>query len=296
MRSAKPKAFAIETFYPQRSQKLLLLGHFMLSKAKSICFYIRNQLNKKINNQYLISISTKQVFMIKINKVLYNTRIAEFYNLIEKINRVCKASGLGESDPLFLKVIKEIEAQLPKWLLAIKKEVASSDLDEHDTIRDDVFRSIVYITKGYTHHPDKVVKAAALLVDDVIERYGLKINNATYAEESTLLDSFMKDIATEAIGAQLELLPGLPDLVKDLKRAQSDFKKADEQYFNARSESKDIANATACKKEMLKLINGKLIVYLRAMVAVGNENYNDCASKVADLIIASNTTAKSRTE
>jgi len=230
--------------------------------------------------------------MIKIEKVQFNTRNAEAGALCSKMSEAIDQSGL--SDPFLMDLNKQIKTANQNLVSGINKDKAESDLEEQDERRDATYRSILYLTKGYVHHPDKQVSQAANAVEEVIDKYGFELTNATYAAQSTLLDSFVEDMNRPEVLSSVEKLKGFKSLSEQLSTDISNFKLAERELLNARKQEQKSSNATAAKKEVLQLVNTKLVVYLRAMVQVNAPVYQDLVAELMLLISTSNRLVKSR--
>ncbi|WP_167619702.1 DUF6261 family protein [Maribellus sediminis] len=177
---------------------------------------------------------------------------------------------------------------------AIKRSKAESDLEEKDEARDQPLRSLSYLLVGYLHHPDQAVQAAAELVDDVFEKYGLRIIHESYASESSLIASLLDDLSKPKIQDAIALLPGCADTVAALQTAQVAFEAARIAYEQEKAEESTQANATKMKADVLSLINDKIVVYLRAMELVDEPAYGAFARTVATIIAENNEVVKKR--
>jgi hypothetical protein len=90
------------------------------------------------------------------------------------------------------------------------------------------------------------------------------------------------------------VLPGVKDLTQQLEDEQKQFKVAEGVWYNAQTEEDKTTNATAAKRELLRIINTKLVVYLRGMLQVEPETYQDLAARVELLIDKTNAAIKRR--
>ncbi len=230
--------------------------------------------------------------MNEIDKISYNTRSTECNDLCGSIAHVVEESPLN--DPHLSGLLSEIKAGNETLLSSIKQDRAESHLEELDHQRDDVYRSLLYLTKGYVHHPDTQIRESAEHVDEVINKYGFELISASYSAESALLDSFLKDMARPELAPAIELLPGIKDLRENLGDKQNDFKSAERDWLNARAKEQSSVNATKAKKDLLKIVNDKLIVYLRGMLRVQPDQYASLVSTINLLIETNNGIVKRR--
>jgi hypothetical protein len=230
--------------------------------------------------------------MRKINKVFNDIRVAEMADLTTNLlNEIDNAPA----NDVHLLALKELIQPLNNQLLtSINKDIAESDLDNHDAGRDGVYRSLLYLAKGYLHHPDAKIREAAMGVDTVIDKYGFDLVNEAYGAQSALTESFLEDMAKPEVASKVELLPGLKDLAIQLDNEQTKFKTAEAAWNNARSEGQLSKSATSVKRELLKAVNEKMVVYLRAMIQLNPEQYTNICSKTAILIDSANSIVKRR--
>lgn len=223
--------------------------------------------------------------MMKINKIRSDIRIAETADLSRNVtNELDKVS-----EEVHLSALKDLIVPLKNSLvLAINRDVAESELDNYDASRDAVYRSLLYLAKGYLYHPNAQISEGARQVDAVVDRYGFELVNATYSAESALLESLLLDLKKPELVASLELLPGVTDLINKLDAEQAQFKVAEGKWLDARSDDKSEVSATSIKRELLKVLNEKLVVYLRAMMQVDPESYKELSAKIVLLIDTAN--------
>ncbi|MCU4155385.1 hypothetical protein J1N10_05320 [Carboxylicivirga sp. A043] len=230
--------------------------------------------------------------MRKISKVFNDIRVAEMADLTTNLlNEIEKAPA---DDAHMLKLKEQIQPLNNQLLAAINKDKAASDLDSFDAARDGVYRSLLYLAKGYLHHPDAQIREAAIEVDTVIDKYGFDLVNEAYGAQSALTESFLEDMAKPEVATKVELLPGLKDLTSQLDGEQTKFKTAEEAWNNARSAGQLTENASSVKRELLKVVNERLVVYLRAMIQVAPELYTNLCSKSALLIDSANSIIRRR--
>ena len=89
---------------------------------------------------------------------------------------------------------------------AVKKEKAISDLEAKDEVRDKIVQDIYYVIKGYLRNPDTAISSAAEAVNAAFSKYGLKIINDSYSNESGFISSMLKDLASEDLQSSIAAL------------------------------------------------------------------------------------------
>ncbi|MBU0474591.1 MAG: hypothetical protein KKF62_10540 [Bacteroidetes bacterium] len=177
---------------------------------------------------------------------------------------------------------------------AINRIKAESDLEEKDEIRDEKIRSVYYIILGFMHHPDLAIKTAAQEVDKVFEHFGLELINQSYATESSLVASLLIEFSNTSLQPSIAALPGLNQLIMELTAAQTEFEAASVNYEEEKAEEGTKENASAIKKEVVVIINEKLVVYLRAMIQVDETKYGELTRTTTQIIDDNNIIVKKR--
>ena len=219
-------------------------------------------------------------------KLSSRLRVAETDSASDALVRLFKAAGL--KDDFLSGAFAELEALSARLTTAIRQDTVSSRLDEKDTARDAAVRDLGTLIQGYTAIPVAEKKAAAQKLDAVFSKYGKKIVNETYAAESSLIESLLEDLG--ALEADMKTLEGVAELAAVLRKAQDEFNAANDDFVaakGARSES-----ATQVKKDLVALVNLKIVPYLSAVSA--SDAYKDFAAKVEAEIVRANNAAERR--
>ncbi|MGC9356029.1 MAG: DUF6261 family protein [Mariniphaga sp.] len=227
------------------------------------------------------------------NRLISNCRITETDAVAARIGGAYEHTG-PESDTRLNEMITTLREKRARLLEAIKRAKAESDLEEKDEVRDNGLRSLVYLVQGFTHHPDPAVKAAALKVDDVLDRYGLSVTNESYSTESSLINSLLADLSKAKMQEPVAALSGCTELIAVLHTAQEAFEQARIAYEEEKAQEGAEANATTLKKEVIDVINNRLMVYLDAMMLVDETTYGAFGRTVAEIIDETNEMVKKR--
>ncbi len=177
---------------------------------------------------------------------------------------------------------------------AINRIKAESVLEEKDEIRDEKIRSIYYLIVGYTHHPDLVIKASAIKLNNIFEHYGLELTSRSYAIESSLIDSLLEEFANPDIVTAIADLRGLSVLITELTAAQLEFREAAVAFEAEKAEEGTEESASKIKLEVVSIINEKIVIYLRAMIQVDEPTYGELTRTTAQIIEDNNMIVKKR--
>ena len=231
--------------------------------------------------------------MGKTNKIIDKIRMTEMNSVADIIITEFEKSNLS-SDAYLATIFDELEPINAKLTEAINRIRAESHLTEKDKFRDSKVKAVNYLTKGFLHHPDITINTAAKLVDDVINHYGIKLTKDSYATESSLIESLLIDLSNIDLQASIALLPGLSELIDQLRAAQTIFEESQVKFQREKVEEGNKEKASNIKQKVIVIINEKLIVYLRAMVLVNEAKFGSFARTVAQTIDDINTVIKKR--
>lgn len=181
-----------------------------------------------------------------------------------------------------------------KLSAAINRTRTESMMEEKDEIRDAKIRAIHFFILGFMQHPDETIKGAAEEVDLVFEKYGVDVARESYSNESSLIESLLGDFADLDLQSSIAALPGLSELIDQLRAAQTDFEDTKILYEEEQAILGNEANATEIKKEVLDILNNQLVTYLRAMIQVDEAKYGLFTRTISEFIDDMNEQIKAR--
>ncbi len=231
--------------------------------------------------------------MGQFNKLSFNVRTTETNSVASWIIAEYEKVDLS-SDTYLASIFEQLLPINTKLTVAINRIKAESNLEEKDELRDSKVRALNYLTLGFVHHPDVAISSAAKRINTVFEHYGIKIVNESYATESSLLESLLVEFGKEDLQASIALLPGLSKVIEELQAAQRAFEEAQLTFQTEKASEGTKESASKIMKEILVIINEKLVVYLRAMVMVDEEKYGKFVRTVAQIVEDMNVIIKMR--
>ena len=227
-----------------------------------------------------------------IEKLITKSRTTEVNDAAARISGAFKTSAI--SDAYLVTTFTALDASNLKLSQAIKRSKAESDLEEKDEVRDNSWRALYYLLNGFLYHPVKEIKDAARLLMDIFDNYGLVITGESYATESSLISSLLLDYEKPKYQQAIAALSGCADLIAALQAAEDDFEQARIAYETEKAKEGMVENATIVKKEVLVLLNDKIVVYLRAMEQVNPAIFGVFAGTCAQIIADNNEQVKKR--
>ena len=234
--------------------------------------------------------------MAKVVKVINNVRTTELDALSDAMEREYRlACGDGATAVGKDAVLKTQFGQLAdlsaRNTTAIRQDAVVSTLDEADSARDAATRDLFTLAGGYTASPFAEVRAAAVGVCAVLDKYGRGMTGKSYADQTALTESLLEDLGAEKIAAQVKSLSGVAELVAQLRTAQDGFAAAHDGYVRAKAGKGE--SASSLKKPIVALINDNIVPYLNIVAAM--DGYAEFVAAVAGNIKSTNDTVARRT-
>lgn len=209
-------------------------------------------------------------------KIRVNCRVTELDTVSDALIRLYKANDALAADEYLKGVMAEIESLSERITAAIRADKTASNLDEADAERDEILRSLGTLLNGYAVIPVADKKAAAESLLAVYNKYK-GITAESYANESSLIESMLKDYEASELADSIKALDGVGSYITDLRAAQDSFNKANDEFTAATVNKGE--SATALKKSLLAAINDKFVPYLTAMNLSNSAVYGDFVSK-----------------
>ena len=231
--------------------------------------------------------------MTFIKKISTSSRNGDVSALLTLILGAFKKNDWS-SDTYLTPIVEMVNGLNTLLIEALNRLKVYSQMAEKDHVRDMTIRSLFKLVEGYTHIPVAEVKEAAFVVENVLEQYGMDIQNEDYAEESANIESLLNDLSKTDVVAAIAKLQGVPEIKSLLSTQQKDFEAVALQQAEGERVKKDLASASSLKKEAVKEINNNLIGYLNTMAKVNPDTYKATAETIAELIDNNNELVKRR--
>ena len=223
------------------------------------------------------------------------SRITEVNSLSVKLGLTYTKQGL-ESDTYLAGLFSYLHDKSDLLGVAINRSKAESNLDDKDVVRDEKVQALYYLLLGAVYNPNAEISASAKKLYSIFEKYGLKMIKEGYLIESSLIESMLEDYADLSLQADIAAVLGCAALIASLQTAQNDFRTADTIWDEEKTKEDLTQSASEIKKEVLTIINGKIVLYLKAMSQVNSEVYAEFAKAVSDIIKEVNQAVKRRSK
>ncbi len=227
------------------------------------------------------------------NKIIAKSRITEVNAAVTRMVGAYQSTALN-TDTVLDGIMTTLSAKNTALTQAINRSKAESTLDEKDGVRDEKLRALNYLLMGLSHHPDAAIQSASAKILVLFDTYGVGITGESYATESSLLTSLLTDLSNADLAADIAAVPGCPDIISQLQAAQTDFENTRIAYEQNKAEEGTQLSATQLKKEIVVLVNDKIVSYLQVMELVNEPVYGAFARTVTEIIAENNETVKKR--
>ena len=195
------------------------------------------------------------VTVAKVNGKVRTTELDALSDAMEREYRLACADGATAvgKDAVLKTQFAQLADLSARNTTAIKQDAVVSTLDEADSARDAATRDLFTLAGGYTANPFAEVRAAAVGVCAVLDKYGRGMTSKNYADQTALTESLLEDLGAEKITAQVKALSGVAELVASLREAQDAFAAAHDGYIKAKAGKGE--SASSLKKPIVALIN-----------------------------------------
>lgn len=228
-----------------------------------------------------------------IQKVSNNSKVTEVDSLIKQSIAVYESSDWTSDIHLtgIFSELKSLSVELTEAIILLKNENESEELDD---VRDDDFRAIYFLVQSNLYNSNPILRSAAETINSVIGSMGLAVVDKAYDIESSIIDSMYNKFETSALDAAISALPGLDEMVENLKRSNKKFKDSRVESKTDKADNKESLSATKQKKRILSLFNGKLHAYMYGMFMVDEPTYGEFTRSIVQIIEDNNITVKKR--
>lgn len=177
---------------------------------------------------------------------------------------------------------------------AIKEKAVISVLGPKDEKRDFALRGVFSLVRAYLYSPDEEIRAAAGVINNVLDKYGLETTELGYSSESSSINAMLSDFEKPEIAAAIAKITTLQPLITALKNSQVDFEDAVVEQTEAQVQFEKKLSATKLREEVRTMINNELKVYFNAMKQARPELYMAAADVIEAIIENNNSTVRNR--
>ncbi|MFV0555373.1 MAG: DUF6261 family protein [Mangrovibacterium sp.] len=168
---------------------------------------------------------------------------------------------------------------------ALGREQTLSELEEADDIRDEAFRNLHSLIKGYLAVPSLAPVAQPAFA--ILNKRGLSVTSLAYDDETGAIDSIIEELDKLALPA----LMYAETMLEALRTAENNFKTKANAYDDSKNKK---PSASALKKELVNYINNRIVSYHNALAETNGEAFKKMADAIDKMIVDENTLTRSR--
>lgn len=227
-----------------------------------------------------------------IQKLIIWSRKTEIDDVAARLSAAFGVSGI--TDPYLTTCFAALGEKHLALSLAINRPRAASQLKEKDAVRDQKTYALHQLLSGYACHPDETIYTAAQTLLAVFDNFGTALTRESYAVESSFMGALLLRLAQPEYQNAIATLSGCAELIARLQAAQDDFEQTRIAYETEKAKEGMLETATGIKKAVAKIINDKIVTYLRAMEQANPTDYSGLAGTVAVIIAETNRAVKKR--
>jgi len=228
-------------------------------------------------------------------KLSYNSKVTEANNVSDLLLKLYSQSSSLNGDRFLQKLFDEMRVISESLTIAIRRDRVQSTLTVLDRKRDEVIRNLSKLISGYASATDQQVVERAKRVKKVFDKYGLKMTRENYAVESSLIKSLLEDVSKNGVRDDINGLQYVNDTLQMLRDAENEFTQAIIDLDKAKANDKNNTSASKLKRDIINLINSKLLKYLDVVILMDKENYDKFTLEVYEIIDRSNAAVAQRT-
>lgn len=217
--------------------------------------------------------------MAGIPKLSSKARVGEVGGAGENILQIRGDEGTSGDENL-QNIFDLLATGTNQLIIAIEKDKAYSDLEEHDQRRDDSYRNLYNYVMACRFLPSFTEIGKVEELATLFEKYGLSIIYKSYVEQTAQLESLLKELAEERYVKMVAVMPHATTMVSNLRTAQEAFMLAHSDYISQLNQLKETQSASVLKPQVLHAINDQLVPYIYAMTNINPEIYGRIAGEL----------------
>ena len=229
-------------------------------------------------------------------KVSTSAKISEVDSVSDKSILLYNDDPQLQDDANLKSIIDEVSEVSDQITESVKRDRVVSDMEEVDMQVEQDARTLKTIVKGYAAMPDEKFATAAKAVLTVIEKFNFNLFKLSMDQQAPTVDALIMDLSAQDMKENMTLLPTVPEVFAKFVQSQTNFKNKNKEYLQAYADDKDMLSASDLRKQLLQLINGKLVVYLTSAVMMNPEKYRSYVTELEKAIEDVNTQVRIRAD
>lgn len=176
---------------------------------------------------------------------------------------------------------------------AVKHNKTIASLEKYEAARETSIVAIANLAKAFNRLTDSTIQSAWTCVKPILDDFLPSISEGNQSSRTTLINVMLTRLAEPSVASSVATLPGLEQVLAELKAAQTDFVGKRLEYLKLVLQDKSEI-ATDLKDEIMTLVNERLIVHLEAMCKMQPAAYGEFATLVDALVSKCNERVRRR--
>lgn len=192
-------------------------------------------------------------------------------------------------DAFLANLMTELNSLSVNLATAIDRRAEKSLLSESVSKLDASCRAFNSLLKHYVQSSDLTMKLCAKQLTEVLKRHGgmRMLNQGSFAKVGKV-EALLADLAAESVESLVRQLPRAAESVAEIGNCCNDVEQCIAAETGKNAQLGSLLPAGQIKSQLLQLINGRLVVYLKGKVIESPDNYTQFANNVVALIAKAN--------
>lgn len=197
--------------------------------------------------------------------ITLSTRLLDFYaNFAEKLADKSAAAFYGE-----------LKTATDEAMSATNKDKDTESLESADRERDEAWKTVGKVLEGYAYSVLDELSTHGKPLFKEFDKYGYGVGRLNILTETTKINSFKADVSTAEMTAHAEALAGAKEALDALFAANEKLEAINKRNTEAAATAKGKKNATDLKKEIVAVLNSKILPFLLLMSQTQGGSYEE---------------------
>ena len=226
---------------------------------------------------------------MKITSLSKQLSTAEVAAVAQIMSELYSSGQPVAKDAFLANLMTELNSLSVNLATAIDRRAEKSLLSESVSKLDASCRAFNSLLKHYMQSSDLTMKLCAKQLAEVLKKHGgmRMLNHGSLAKVGKV-EALLADLASESVESLVRQLPRAAESVAEMGKCCNDVEQCIAVETGKNAQQGSLLPAGQIKSQLLQLINGRLIVYLKGKAIENPDNYTQFANNVVALIAKAN--------
>jgi len=178
-----------------------------------------------------------------------------------------------ESDSYLTAQMDEAGSMTNSIITRLNSKRDQAAATEMDFFRDGDTRALYYEIIAKTHYRDGSVRDSAILLKEVIDRYGWELIGRSYTDQTTYTMALISDLRAEELKPHVDNITEVDMLIDNLQESNNNVKSRMVEQRGLKKDSYDDKSAYILKRELRILFNKVIVPHVSVMAKSNPEVY-----------------------